>query len=284
MPVYNGMEFIEQALAALSKQTYANFVLLVSDNQSTDGTWNLLRARAVRDQRIVLHRQEQNIGAVANFRYVLDKAETEYFMWHAHDDYLAPNYLEELVNIITTDPECALACGTVRRVEPDGTPRRKTLPPFPDLPARSRLGRVTRLLRCAQGSWVYGLFRTEALRRAQATAEEFGYTWASDRLTLLPFILNDRIRGTDRTVFYSTRTETSSQTYRPNTLAEQIRFSRRYLRLHVRVFRDSELSLSEKLRCWPALLGHAFRTQGMLNYKHLVKRPVKRLVKNLAVG
>ncbi len=43
MPVYNGVGSIEEALAALDKQTYRNFKLVVSDNASTDGTWEILR-------------------------------------------------------------------------------------------------------------------------------------------------------------------------------------------------------------------------------------------------
>lgn len=284
MPVYNGAQFIEQALAALLGQTYRNFVVFVSDNVSTDGAWEILQKWAERDDRIVLHRQESNIGALANFRYVLDHAQSEYFMWHAHDDWLEPNYLEELIDIITREPRCTLACGTIQRVMPDGTPTRNGLRLFPDLAGRSRLGRVKKLLWFAQGPWLYGLFRAEDLRRAQAIQEEFGYAWAGDRLTLLQFILNDRIRGTSRTVLYSIKTPFSRQTYRPKTLAKQLRFFGRFLRFHFRVFRASELSRTEKLRCWPWLVIHAIRTKGMLTFKQLIRRPVTRFVKKLVAA
>ncbi len=77
MPIYNSMKFVERALGALVEQTYGNFTLLISDNASTDGTWELLQPWAQRDERIVLHRQETNIGARENFRYLLDLAETD---------------------------------------------------------------------------------------------------------------------------------------------------------------------------------------------------------------
>lgn len=276
MPVYNGIDFIERALAALLEQTYRNFTLLVSDNASDDGTWELLQDWAGRDQRIVLQRHESNIGPMANFRYVLDRAETEYFMWHAHDDWLAPNYLEELFGIITAEPGCALACAAAVRVASDGRLGRRV--PFPELAATSRLGRITKLLSRPEATWIYGLFRTAHLRRAQSVVEEFGYVWCHDRVALLPFVLDDRVRGTNRTVFHNHKSELSVDRYRPNSQACQMRFVARYLRFHLRIFRKSGLSFGQKLLCWPWLLGHLAKTTHLRNYKRFIKHPAKRLL------
>lgn len=283
MPVYNGTAYIEQALAALLDQTYRNFTLLVSDNGSNDGTWEILQGWAARDQRIVLHRQASNIGALPNFRYVLDLAQTEYFMWHAHDDWLAPSYLEELVGLVTAEPDCALACGAIQPHVDDGPRRRRT--PALDLEgAGSRLQRVIRMLRQPEPSWIYGLFRREPLRQALRLGEEFGYVWAADHLELLPFILNDSVRSTDRAILYKRKNEISGQLYRPDTVVRQLRFFARYLRFHVRVFRASDLTLGEKLRCLPWLLLHAVATTHVGAYKRFVKHPVKRAVKALVSG
>ncbi len=282
MPVYNGIEFIDQALAALVEQSYPNFTLLISDNASTDGTWELLQAWAARDDRIVLHRQETNIGATRNFRYVLDLAQTDYFMWHAHDDWLAPNCVEEMVRVITSEPGCTLACGSIKKFRADGSLRSHV--PAPRMnDGESRFDRMVTILRRVEAAWIYGLFRTEDLRQAQALREEFGYVWKSERLALLPFILNDRIRGTDRAVF-NRRKLKQTQMYYPKTLIKQLRYVGRYLRFHFRILRASRLSLGEKLRCWPALFRHAIKTRGVLDYKHLVKLPFRRVVKSIGSG
>ncbi len=120
MAIYNGAAFVEQALAGLCKQSFGEFTLLVSDNASTDGTSEILRAWAARDSRITVHRHDVNIGATANFRYVLDQTRTEYVLWHAHDDWVAPNYLEELIRIMRADADCGLACGAIIEVDPRG--------------------------------------------------------------------------------------------------------------------------------------------------------------------
>jgi glycosyltransferase involved in cell wall biosynthesis len=273
---------VEEALAALSAQTYENWRLFVSDNASTDKTWEILRRWAQQDARITIHRQNQNIGALPNFRFVLDMAVSELFMWHACDDRLAPNFLEEMVGIMAAEPECALACSTTVVVEQDGTPARKDS--FPPPSGTSRTDRVRQLLAQPQATRIYGLFRIEALRKAQALAEEFGQVWSVDHLQLLELALNDRIRGTDQTSFYFRRGSPSGALYRPTTLSQRLCFAGRYLRFHFRLFGASRLTLSEKVRIAPWLLVHAVRTQYTHPLRRFVKRPIKRLVEIVILG
>jgi glycosyltransferase involved in cell wall biosynthesis len=257
MTVYNGKAFIEDAISALTKQTYENFVLCISDDASTDGTWDILQRWAAADNRIVLHRQAANLGLLGNFRFVLDQAETEFFMWHAYDDWLAPNFLEEVVAVMKTEPNCALACSAIVKVLPDRRPVRSR--EFPDFEGLSRRQRILTMLGHPRSQWLYGLFRVGELRKAFGVMEEFGYPWAGDFLVLLPFIFEDRVRGTNATTFYSRITGLSARIHRPNDLASQLPFAARYFRFSAHLLRASGLSLEEKLLCAPRLALHAGR-------------------------
>lgn len=257
MPTYNSVMFVDQALDGLSRQTYSDFVVHVSDDASTDGTWDVLQRWAIKDPRFILHRQAKTLGLLGNFRYVLDQATTEFFMWHAHDDWIAPNFLEALVAIMASEPECALACARIVKVLPDGRPIKNR--DFPDTSATSRRHRIATMLRHPRSQWLYGLHRTHAVRQTFAVMEEFGYPWAGDFLVLLPLILDDRVRGTNGTTFFSRMTGISSVIHRPHGLAAQLRFSKRYLRFNARVLWASNLPPTEKLSCWPWLALHATR-------------------------
>ncbi len=257
MPTYNSADFVEQALDGLMRQTYGNFVVHVSDDASTDRTWDLLQRRVAGDPRFILHRQAKNLGLLGNFRYVLDQATSEFFMWHAYDDWIAPNFLEALVAVMAAEPDCALACARIVKVLPDGRPVQCR--DFPDFSGMSRQRRITTMLRHPRSRWLYGLHRTQSVRRAFALMEEFGYAWAGDFLVLLPLILEDRVRGTNRTTFYSRMTGISSVVHRPHGLAAQVRLAARYIRFNARLFRASGLSLTERLSCWPLLALHAGR-------------------------
>lgn len=100
MPVYNGMQFIREAVDSLLAQTYTDFELVISDNASTDGTEAICREYAAKDSRIRYVRQAENRGAAANFQFVLEEAKGEYFKWMAYDDYLAPQFIELIVEYL----------------------------------------------------------------------------------------------------------------------------------------------------------------------------------------
>ena len=280
IPVYNGADEIEQALTALGEQTYRNYRLFVSDNASTDGTWDILQRAAAHDDRIVLHRQSTNIGHTENFRYVLEQATTEYFMWHAHDDWLIPNYLEELVRVITTEQGCTFVSPILLYMTEDGSMIRQV--PFPELPMQSRLARVRILLDDPAGPRVYGLFQTQALRRAKASLQDFRYVWGWDALLQLPFILNDQMRGTNRTTYYKPIKDFSLKLYRPETRSKLLRFWLHYWSFHLRYWRASTLSPFAKLRCLPWLFAHALNSLELQPVRasiKLVRRPIKRVFK-----
>ena len=63
LPVFNGQRYLPQAIEAILAQTYGDFELIISDNASIDGTAEICREYAERDQRIRYLRQPTNIGA-----------------------------------------------------------------------------------------------------------------------------------------------------------------------------------------------------------------------------
>lgn len=99
MPVYNGEKYIIKALDSLLSQEFRDFELIISDNASTDRTRDICIEYALRDPRISYIRQDCNIGAISNFKYVLSKSKGEFFMWAAVDDCLgSPFYLNSLLS------------------------------------------------------------------------------------------------------------------------------------------------------------------------------------------
>src|SRR5262245_65846 len=105
MPVYNGAGTIRAALDSLLAQTFRNFVLIVSDNNSSDSTAESCREYANRDPRIRYVRQPKNLRPANNFRFVLFEATTPFFMWVTADDLWGPKFVEHTLNFLVSNPD-----------------------------------------------------------------------------------------------------------------------------------------------------------------------------------
>lgn len=94
VPVYNGEVYIKRALESIQLQTYRNFRVVISDNASADGTQNVCKSIVKNDIRFSYIKQSCNKGAIENFKFLINKASSEYFVYLACDDYWEPEFLE----------------------------------------------------------------------------------------------------------------------------------------------------------------------------------------------
>lgn len=172
MPVYNGEKFLREALDSLLSQTYQNFELIISDNASTDETERICLEYAQKDSRIRYIRQLINNGPIANFQFVLDKAEGEYFMWAAHDDIWDSSFIEAGVDALLANTANVAAFGRVRYVKREVG---MFLMDFPPYGLNGPLvDRVKRYLRTnVTDNLIYALYRTSFLLSKRMRRESF---------------------------------------------------------------------------------------------------------------
>lgn len=102
MLVYNGERFVGEAIESLLNQSFSDFTLFISDDASIDNTQAICERYTQKDPRIIYHRQEKNIGMFPNFKFVLDSARGDYFMWASHDDLWDKDFLKVCVENIET--------------------------------------------------------------------------------------------------------------------------------------------------------------------------------------
>ena len=184
VPVYNGAEYLEEALGALQAQTEPRWEAVVVDNASTDGTVEIVQRAAAADSRIRLVQNDRNEGSNANFNRSAALAlatGASAVTWAAHDDVRHPTYLARCLDALDAAPRAAGAHSAVRLIDDDGapyafdagrggfvvgdgdvwrwTPDDATALGDPD--PGHRLGRF---LDAKIGQWmIYGVFRSEVL-------------------------------------------------------------------------------------------------------------------------
>lgn len=119
LPVYNGENYLPQAINAVLAQTYKDYELIISDNGSTDNTETLCRAFVEKHPHFTYFRSDKNHGAAWNFNRVFELASGEYFKWVAHDDLMAPSFLTKCVSILDQDSSVVLCYPKAQIIDVD---------------------------------------------------------------------------------------------------------------------------------------------------------------------
>ena len=182
LPVYNGEEFLSQALDSILSQTYSDFELIISDNGSIDRTQDISRAYAARDKRVRYARSETNRGAAWNFNNVFELSSGKYFKWAAHDDICAPEFLARCVEVLELDPGIIVCFSRTVQIDEQGRLERKRdhidLPNLGSPRAHERFHDI--IARRHGCEAVFGVIRADVLRRTPL----IGNYMASDKVLL----------------------------------------------------------------------------------------------------
>jgi len=113
IPVYNREAMIVRSLRSALAQTYPNLEIVVGDNASTDGTFQVVQDHAQQDARIRCFRNDQNVGIVENWLNCLEHSSGEYVKFLFSDDSLEPQAVERLLFPLLEHPEVGFAYSTV---------------------------------------------------------------------------------------------------------------------------------------------------------------------------
>lgn len=191
LPVYNGERFLDEALQSIRAQTFPDFEVVICDNGSTDRTAEICHNHASQDTRIRYHRQPENIGAAGNYNDTFRRASGRYFKWAAHDDMIAPTFLERCLEPLEDNPRVGIAFAQMREIDSDGMATHDYAAPiiWDGGDAAKRL----RSLLCSPPDRTYihrcvpitGLMRADMLRRTRLIGR-FNH---SDKVTLVEMAL-----------------------------------------------------------------------------------------------
>ena len=108
IPTYNGVTYLQEALDSIRSQTYAHIEVVVSDDASKDGTWELLeRFRESVTFPVHLYKHQPR-GIGANWNHTVRKAKGPYIKFLFQDDVLEPECIEKMVNFLEQNKEYGL--------------------------------------------------------------------------------------------------------------------------------------------------------------------------------
>lgn len=163
--MYNGARWISEAIESTLAQEYKDFELIISDNASTDNTFEICQEYAKKDSRIRLHRNEKNLGAAPNFTKAFELATGKYFKWLAYDDRIEPQLIGESVRILETRPDVALVYPLSKEFDEEGELIREP-PELIDVTDDDPSKRYISIINRINGS-IFGMMRVEDMKKTK---------------------------------------------------------------------------------------------------------------------
>jgi glycosyltransferase involved in cell wall biosynthesis len=264
LPVYNGENYLAEALDSLLAQTFCDFELIISDNASTDSTPQIVERYATQDARIRCFVQPSNIGAARNHNFVFEQARAPYFKWASHDDLYAPTLLERCVELLEQQPDAVLTHALEAFIDADGEvvwSYPYTLQTAsPHVPVRFRS-----MLFDLGGDDMYGVMRSAQLRQTRL----FGSYHNSDRTLTTEIALRGRFMQVPEVLYFrrdhpgrAERTQMTAQSRAANMdprrgdrLRNPLpRLIVEYVWAYVRMIGTVPMSGRDRLRCFGYLL------------------------------
>jgi len=186
LPVYNGENYLGEAIRSILNQNFQDFELLLLDNASTDGTPEICRKAVAQDQRVRYFRSEVNRGLIWNHNRAVGLARGPYFMWMAHDDVLAEDYVRSCVEALNQDPRVVLSFTNAHIIDANGVRVDQVSNYCDNTSPSSRFRSLMRRDTCCDA--MYGVMRVETLKKTGL----LGYFPGSDLVLLCEMAIHGR--------------------------------------------------------------------------------------------
>lgn len=200
MPVFNGSNFVGDAIAAILDQSYGDFELIISDNASDDGTPDIVSSFERQDKRIRFIRNKQNIGAAANYNLGFSRGSGELFKWCAHDDRLSQNFLATCVSALEGDTSLSIAFGATQGLTAENEIVPLTGHETPSLLSSDPAERFRQAIELSGTCFpIFGVFRRAQLERSTLHRPYYG----SDRALIAEMAIMGKFSRMERAIFYN---------------------------------------------------------------------------------
>lgn len=116
MPTYNQLEFIEDAVESMFKQSFMDYEFIIVNDGSIDGTEEYLKT--LTDPRIKVINQ-QNMGAGLAINEGIKIAKGKYITWISSDNIAPKYFLAGLVAALDANIECKFAYSAYFNIDKD---------------------------------------------------------------------------------------------------------------------------------------------------------------------
>lgn len=126
---YNQERFVREAVQAVLNQDYQSLEIILSDDCSTDSTFEIINSIASNysgPHEIIINRNPVNFGLAKHFSEIVARSRGEIIVVAAGDDISLPTRVSKTVEIFSSNPKATIVSFTDVVIDENGTKRKKT--------------------------------------------------------------------------------------------------------------------------------------------------------------
>lgn len=97
---YNSSHTLIGAINSILDQEFCDFELIISDDCSTDDSWNIIKTYAEKYKNIIALRTPQNLGMAKNANFAFRNAKGKYLAILHHDDIFRKDMFSKWINLL----------------------------------------------------------------------------------------------------------------------------------------------------------------------------------------
>lgn len=187
MTIFNAQPYLQAAIESLINQSFKDWELIAIENGSKDNSLEVISSYA--DDRIIIHKFDENIGRTPALRYAFENAKGEYIAILDADDLADSVRFARQVDFLDKNPEVAVVATWAYYIDSNGKRIGEFTPPANQGGLADSLG------------WSNPIAHSSAMYRRDAAAEIGGYPenyiWAQDYALFIALASKYRIAMLD---------------------------------------------------------------------------------------
>lgn len=117
IPVYNGENYLREAIESVCAQSYRSIEIIVVDDGSTDQTWEIIQS--YKDKVCGIHKENGGVASALNAG--IRHARGELVAWLSHDDIFLPDKLARQVRFLAEYPAFGVCYTDFEIIDASGT-------------------------------------------------------------------------------------------------------------------------------------------------------------------
>lgn len=114
IPIYKRREMNFESIDCALQQDYPNVEIIVCDDCSPDGSYELICERYKNVKNMILFQNEMNLGAVGNWQVCLERAKGKYIKFLWSDDLMEASFIRKTVQILEENPDIPFVMSSIK--------------------------------------------------------------------------------------------------------------------------------------------------------------------------